>query len=92
VSNGTAAKLVAAFAFGGIFLALWTGKNGSDRYKKVWGITLLSAAGAALADFAPQLVGPYFGLIIFAYASGHLGTLSSTTSQIKHQAGVKKNA
>ena len=92
VSGGTAAKIVAAFAFGGIFLALWTGKTGADKYRKVWGVTLLSAAGAALADFAPGLVGPYFGLIIFAYASGHLGSISSTVSQVKTQAGAKKNA
>lgn len=93
MSSSTANKVVAAFAFGGIFLALWGGKTGQERYRKVWGVTLLSAVGAILADFVPQLVGPFFGLIIFAYATGHLGTFSTTKTQVQTQAtGGKKNA
>lgn len=93
MSSNTANKIVAAFAFGGIFLALWGEKTGHDRYRKVWGVTLLSAVGAILADFVPQLVGPFFALIIFAYATGHLGNISTTTAQIKAQStGAKKNA
>lgn len=90
MSEATANKLVVFFAVGGIGLALWRGKDGSDRYRKVWGVTLLSAAGAATASFAPSLVGPFFALIIVAYFAGHYGQLATVASSIKSQAGVKK--
>jgi hypothetical protein len=89
VSSSTANKLVLAFAAGGIVMALFTGPtDGASRYRKIWGVTLLSAAGAALADFVPALVGPFFALIIFAYASGHLGGISKVTSTLSSKAGV----
>lgn len=86
MSSNTANKVVAFFAFGGIILALWTGKNGADRYRKVWGVTLLSIGGAALADFVPGLVGPYFGLIIIAYAAANYGKISTVAKGIQSQA------
>lgn len=86
MSSSTAQKIVLAFAAGGIFLALYTGKDGATRYRKVWGVTLLSAAGAVLADFMPGLVGPFFALIVFAYATGHLGTISAVKSDIQTKA------
>lgn len=89
MNSSTANKLVAGFAIGGIVVALATGNNGSDRYRKVWGVTLLSIGGAALADFAPGLVGPFFALVIVAYMANNYGKLSHVASSIKSQAGVK---
>lgn len=88
MTTGTATKVVVGFALGGTALALWFGKDGADRYRKVWGITILSAAGAALSEFAPSLVGWFFALVIFAYAVGHQSTITSAVGGIKSQAGV----
>jgi len=89
VSSATANKLVLAFAAGGIIVSLFTGaSDGASRYRRIWGVTLLSAAGAALADFAPAIVGPFFLLVIFAYATGHLGTISTVEKKIAGNAGV----
>lgn len=86
----TANKLVAFFALGGIALALFTSKDAATRYRKVWGVTILSMGGGALADFAPSLVGPFFALIIVSYLAVNVKTVSGVVSGIKTQAGVKK--
>lgn len=86
MNPGTATKVVAVFAVGGIGIMLWTGKDGADRYRKVWGVTLLSAVGAALADFAPSLVGWYFALIIVAYTLGNQAGLTNIVSGVRAQA------
>lgn len=70
-------------------MAMTTGKSGQDRYRKVWGVTILSIGGAALADFAPQLVGPFFVLVIFAYLAGHSKEIGQAVQGIKTQSGVK---
>lgn len=90
MNAATANKLVAFFAIGGIAMSLWVENDPAQRYRKVWGITILSAGGAALADFAPGLVGPYFLLVILAYLVGHSKQLGGIVSQVKTQAGVKK--
>lgn len=88
MSNSTANKLVAFFALGGVAFALWTGKDSAARYRKVWGVTLLSLGGAALADFAPAIVGPFFALVIIASIAGHQTELGQVFSGIKTRAGV----
>ena len=90
MNAGTANKLVAAFALGGVVIGLWTGNGAAGKYRKVWGVILLSIGGAALADFAPGLVGPYFGLIILAYGVGHVSSISNVVAGIKTNAGVKQ--
>lgn len=90
MSSSTANKLVAFFAVGGVAFGLWTGKDAQTRYRKVWGVTLLSLAGAALADFAPAIVGPFFALIIVAAIADHSSQIGSAISGIQKQAGVKK--
>jgi hypothetical protein len=90
MSSSTANKLVALFAVGGIALALYTGTDGATRYRKVWGVTVLSLGGAILADFAPGLVGPFFGLVVVAYFLGNFQKLSGVATSVKNQAGVKK--
>jgi hypothetical protein len=89
VSPGTATKLVAVFAIGGIGMSLWFGKSGSDRYRKVWGVVLLSAVAAAMADFAPALVGWFIGLVIVAYALNHTTNITAAVSGAKAQAAGK---
>jgi hypothetical protein len=86
MQSSTATKIVAAFAIGGIGFSLWFGKTGQDRYRKVWGVMLLSAVGAMLADFAPPVVGPFFGLIIVAYLIGHQSSIASVVTSVKNQA------
>jgi hypothetical protein len=89
MSGATANKLVAFFAIGGVAYALWTGKDANSKYRHVWGVTILSLAGAALADFAPAVVGPFFGLIIVAAIAGKSADIGKIASGIKKQAGVK---
>jgi nucleoside diphosphate kinase len=89
VTSSTANKLVAFFAIGGVAYALWTGKDASSRYKHVWGVTLLAAAGAVLADFAPKVVGPFFGLVVIAALAGRSADISGIASGIRKQATSK---
>jgi hypothetical protein len=89
MSSGTATKLVAVFAIGGVGMSLWFGKGGSDRYRKVWGVVLLSAVAAAMADFAPALVGWFIGLVIVAYAIGHTTNIATAVAGAKAQATGK---
>lgn len=88
MSSVTANKLVAFFALAGVAFALWTGKDSSTRYRKVWGVTLLSLGGAALADFAPAIVGPFFALVIVASIAGHQTEIGKAFSGIQARAGV----
>jgi hypothetical protein len=90
LTAATANRIVAFFAVGGVGITLWTKNDPAARYRGVWAIMLLSAGGAALADFAPGLVGPYFLLIIIAYIAGHTKQLAKIGSQLQTQAGVKK--
>jgi hypothetical protein len=94
VSEATANRLVMFFLFGGIAFALVRKVQGKAdaqlTYKRVWGTTLLSVAGAAMAGFVPTIVGPYFLLIIIAYATGNFKALSGAAGTLKKQAGAKK--
>lgn len=92
MSEATANKLVAFFMVGGVAYALVRKKNSdaSTTYRRVWGVTVLGLGGAALAGFAPQVVGPYFLLVIIAYISGNLSGISKGVSGLKSQAGVSK--
>lgn len=92
MSEATANKLVLFFLFGGIAFALIRKKDSDAKttYRRIWGTTLLSLAGAAMAGFVPTIVGPYFLLIIIAYATGNFKALSGAAGTVKKQAGVKK--
>ena len=91
ISERTANGLVLLFLFGGIAFALAREKNSDAQttYRRIWGTTLLSLAGAAMAGFVPQIVGPYFLLIILAYATGNFKALSGAAGTLKKQAGAK---
>lgn len=86
MNNSTATKLVAAFAIGGAVIALWTSSDANTRYRKVWGVTLVSIVGAALADFAPSVVGPFFGLVIVAALAGRSVQIGHIAAGVKAQA------
>lgn len=88
MSEATANKLVMVFLFGGIAFAL-VRKSNSDAqttYRRIWGTTLLSLAGAAMAGFIPNIVGPYFLLIIIAYATGNISKLSGAAKGLQTKA------
>lgn len=91
MSESTANKLVLFFLFGGIAFALIRKKNTDVQttYRRIWGTTILSVAGAAMAGFAPSIVGPYFLLVIIAYATGNIKALGGAVGTLKSQAGVK---
>lgn len=93
MSEGTANKLVMFFLFGGIALALIRKKNSDAQttYRRIWGTTILSVAGAAMAGFVPMIVGPYFLLVIIAYATGNFSALSGAAGTIQKQAGAKSS-
>lgn len=88
MSEGTANKLVMFFLFGGIAFALIRKKNSDAQttYRRIWGTTLLSLAGAALAGFAPTIVGPYFLLVIIAYATGNIKALGGGVKGLQNKA------
>lgn len=92
MSTTTANRLVMFFLFGGIAFALVRKSNSDTQttYKRIWGTTLLSLAGAAMAGFAPKIVGPYFLLVIIAYATGNIKALGGAAGQLKKQAGAKQ--
>ena len=93
ISEATANKLVVFFLFGGIAFALIRKKNSDmpTTYRRIWGTTLLSLAGAAMAGFVPQIVGPYFLLVIIAYVTGNFKALSGAAGSVKKQAGAKSS-
>lgn len=91
VTPEMANRIVMFFLFGGVAFALIR-KSSTDAettYKRIWGTTLLSLAGAAMAGFVPKLVGPYFILVILAYATGNIKALGGAASKVKKQAGAK---
>lgn len=93
MSEATANRLVMFFLFGGIAFALIRKKNSDAQttYRRIWGTTLLSIAGAAMAGFVPTIVGPYFLLVILAYSTGNIKALSGAASTLKKQAGAKSS-
>ena len=78
MSGGTAKTVV--LLTGGLMLA-FVGlqvKNGTSQgstYKKVWAIGLLTLALSVAADFVPQIVGPFAGLILIAAYARNEGAL-----------------
>jgi len=91
MSESTANKLVLFFLLGGIAFALVRKQNtdAATTYRRIWGTTLLSLAGAAMASFVPSIVGPYFLLVIIAYATGNIKALGGAVGTLKSQAGVQ---
>lgn len=93
MSENTANKLVLFFLFGGIAFALIRKKNSDAQttYRRIWGTTILSLAGGALAGFAPTIVGPFFLLVIIAYVTGNFKALSGAVGTVQKQAGAKSS-
>jgi hypothetical protein len=81
VSKGSASTIV--LVSGGILvaLALLSGKQGEDRYKAIWAAGLLTVALGVAADFLPELVGPFAGLVIVAAVIKNPGTIGAFVNQ-----------
>ena len=68
MSVETARKIVVFAALAGTAAIVWQGTQTKQptkvTYKRVWGLLVLVAGGAVLADLAPGVVGPYIGLVL----------------------------
>jgi hypothetical protein len=77
----TARKIVVAMAFVGGAAVVWQGQKAGDSaaktYRRVWGLMLLTAGGAVLADFVPQIVGPYMALVLLGFLLSNKNGLGS---------------
>ena len=68
----------------GIILAatvVLKGGGVTGRYRSLWAVGLLVLVGSAVADLAPNLIGPFALLVIVAWYARkrHGGTLTTTT-------------
>jgi len=71
VSPETARKIVVLSALVGGAAVIWAGQkqgaSAATTYRRVWGLLVLTAGGAVLADFAPQIAGPYMLLVLIGF-------------------------
>lgn len=71
MSPETARKIVVAAALVGGAAVVYQGQHGGESaaktYRRVWGLLILVAGGGVLADFAPQVVGPYMALVLLGF-------------------------
>lgn len=71
MSSETARKIVVASAFLGIAAVIYEGQKAGTPtatiYRRSWGLLLLVIGGSVLADFAPQVVGPYMLLVLLGF-------------------------
>ena len=81
MSKGTASTVV--LVSGGVLvaLALLSSKQGEDRYKAIWAAGLLTIALGVAADFLPEIVGPFAGLVIVAAVIKNPGSIGSFVNQ-----------
>lgn len=81
MSPETARKIVVAAAFVGGAAVVWQGQKAGDStaktYRRIWGLMLLTAGGAVLADFVPQIVGPYMALVLLGFLLSNKSGLGS---------------
>lgn len=88
MSSDTARKVVLAFLLVGAVMTFATEPSAQRRYRKLWGMTLLGVAAAAMSDFAPAVVGPFVALVFVAYLAGHGQQIGSVTARIQRQAAT----
>lgn len=71
MSPDTARKVVAAAALLGTVAVVYTGQSkgtpAKTTYRRVWGLLILVIGGSVLADFAPNIVGPYLLLVLLGF-------------------------
>lgn len=77
MTQGEASKLVFVGAGVTAAVVVATTQNEDDRFKALWAIGLLTIGLAAVADFAPQLAGPFAVLIAVAAVARHPGALGA---------------
>lgn len=92
MSEATARKIVVATLVVGmaaiVYQAQKAGTPTSQTYKRVWGLTILTAGGAVLADFAPAVVGPYMALVLIVFLVNTKGGLGSLFQSAGTAAGT----
>lgn len=90
MSSETARKVVVAAALVGTVAIVYSGasagKPAATTYKRVWGLLLLVIGGSVLADFAPQVVGPYLLLALLGFALHNRSGLGSLVGQASQAA------
>lgn len=89
MSPETARKIVVAAAVVGSAAIIYQGgsQDFATSYKRVWGLLLLTAGGSVLADFAPQVVGPYMALVLIVFLVGTKNGLGNLFKTAAAQAG-----
>jgi hypothetical protein len=94
VSPETARKIVIGGLLVGGAAMVYGGRNQSfaTNYRKVWGLILLAIGGAALADFAPQIVGPYMIIVILVMLLSNESSLGGLFSTAGKAAGGSSKA
>lgn len=61
-----------------VLVALVFVKPQGDKAKRLWGVGAVTLVLAVLADFAPQVVGPFAVLLILVYGVSLLGGTTSS--------------
>lgn len=77
MTSAEATKLVFVGAGVTAAVVVSTTSGEEERFKALWAIGLLTLGLAAVADFAPQLAGPFAVLIAVAAVARHPGALGS---------------
>lgn len=77
MTSSEATKLVFIGAGATAAVVVASTSNEEERFKSLWAIGLLTIGLAALADFAPQLAGPFAVLIAVAAVARHPGSLGA---------------
>lgn len=75
MSSDQATKLVFLGALATAAVVVAKAEGEEERFRALWAIGLLFVALAALADFAPQLAGPFAALVAVAAVSRNPGAL-----------------
>ena len=92
MSPETARKIVVMTLLVGSVAIVWQGQRNNTptttTYKQIWGLLILVAGGAVLADLAPAIVGPYLGLVVLVMVTKKNGIESLFTQATKTTGGI----
>jgi hypothetical protein len=86
MSPETARKIVVMALLVGSAATVWQGQKTNQpttvTYKRLWGLLILVAGGAVLADLVPAVVGPYIGLVLLVMLTrtNGIGSLFKTAT------------
>jgi hypothetical protein len=94
MSSDTARKIVVAtLLVGSAAIAYDARTQGTaTMYRRIWGLSLLTAGGAIVADAAPAAAGPYMVLVLLGFLLSNktgLGGLISEASSAVQKGGTQ---